>query len=380
VKGRRFLTAVVGISLMLMLAVALPLLSACPAPTTTEEVEQLQADLAAANATIADLEAQLAAVGVEPEVLELRMQHSWGAAENHFFEQYADIVREMTGGQIDIAVFSDGELVSWDELSDAVAAGTVDIGHTHPDYYEMVVPEGYLESAPYLWQTLDEEMAVIYEFGVGDLYAEALEEVYGYHVIGFQPDDYGALMFTKEINSIADMEGCVIQLLDPYASILAELAGSSATYLGPEEIYTSLALGVLDGVEYGGAKAMGDMGFHEVAKYFVLPRHQQSWFPFYFINADTWDSLTADQQAILEQAVYANGIYMRAFYAEGEASSLAMMVDAGVTVCYLPDEDVEAIFQKTLEWLEEDYAAMSPRCAEITERVFEALRVFGRID
>jgi len=313
-------------------------------------------------------------------VYKLRMQHSWGAAENHFFEQYCDIIREMSGGRIDITAFSDGEIVSWDELSDAVAAGVLDMGHTHPDYYEGVVPEGFLESTPYLWRTLDEEMAVIYEYGIGDIYAEGLEEVFGYHVIEFQPDDYGALMFTREIKSLADMKGAVINVLDPYASILAELAGASATYMGPEEIYTSLALGVLDGVEYGGAKAMGDMGFHEVAKYFVEPHHQISWFPFYFINVDLWNELPADLQAILREGVRANGIYMRAFYAEGEAESLMMMREAGVKVCTLPDEDVEAIFQKALEWLEEDYAAMSPRCEKAANICLEALKTFGRID
>jgi TRAP-type C4-dicarboxylate transport system substrate-binding protein len=356
VKRRRLLTAVLAISL---LALALPLVSGCEAETNGETPTN---------------------GGAPAKVYELRMQHSWGAAENHFFQQYADIVEEMTDGRIKIAVFSDGEIVTWDELSDAVASGVLDMGHTHPDYYEGVVPEGFLESAPYLWRTLDEEMAVIYEYGVGDIYTEALEETFGYHVIGFQPDDFGALMFTKEINSLADMEGCVINVLDPTASILAELAGASATYMGPEEIYTALATGVLDAVEYGGAKAMSEMGFHDVAKYFVEPHHQIAYFPFYFINADLWDELPADLQAILEQAVYANAVYMRAFYAEGEQKALAMMKGTGVKVCTLPDEDVEAIFQKALEWLENDYASISPRCARAADACLEALRDFGRID
>jgi len=360
VKRRRLLTAVVGISLALVLALALPLVSGCPAETNGE---------APANGA------------VPAKVYELRMQHSWGAAENHFFEQYADIVEEMSGGRIKIAVFSDGEIVTWDELSDAVAAGVLDIGHTHPDYYEGVVPEGFLEAAPYLWRTLDEEIAVIYKYGVGDIYAEALEETFGYHVLGFQADDVGALMFTRPISSLADMEGAVINVLDPYASILADLAGASATYMGPEEIYTALATGVLDGVEYGGAKAMSDMGFHEVAKYFVEPHHQISWFPFYFINQDLYDELPADLQAILKQAVFANSIYMRAFYAAEEVKALAMMQEtAGVTVCTLPDEDVEAIFQATVKWLQEDYASINPRCQRAADACMEALRDFGRID
>ena len=389
-KGKYFgiiLAFVLVVSLVVSLVAGACAPAAVPGEEAAEEIAELEDELATEKAKVgdledevADLEKEIAELRKPAEVYKMRMQHSWGAAENHFFEQYCDVVRELTGGRIDITAFSDGEIVTWDELSDAVAAGVLDMGHTHPDYYEGVVPEGFLESAPYLWRTLDEEMAVIFRYGIGDIYAEALEEVFDYHVLGFQADDCGALMFTREINSLADMEGAVINVLDPTASILAELAGSSATYMGPEEIYTSLALGVLDGVEYGGAKAMGDMGFHEVAKYFLVPRHQIAYFPFYFINMDLWNELPDDLQVILREAVNANGIYMRAFYAEGEIKSLAMMKEAGVTVCTLPEEDVEAIFQGALKWLEEDYAAMSPRCERAANICLEALKDFGRID
>ena len=389
-KEKRFgiiLAFVLVASLIVSLVAGACAPAAAPGEEAAEEIAELEDELSAEKAKVGDLEdevtdleKEIAELRKPAEVYKVRMQHSWGAAENHFFEQYADIIKETSGGRIDISVFSDGEIVTWDELSDAVAAGTLEMGHTHPDYYEGVVPEGFLESAPYLWRTLDEEMAVIYEYGIGDIYAEGLEEMFGYHVIEFQPDDYGALMFTKEIKSLADMKGTVINVLDPYASILAELAGASATYMGPEEIYTSLALGVLDGVEYGGAKAMGDMGFHEVAKFFVEPHHQIAYFPFYFMNMDLWNELPPDLQAILREGVRANGIYMRAFYAEGESKALAMMREAGVKVCQLPDEDVEAIFQGALTWLEEDYAAMSPGCARAANIVLEALKDFGRID
>jgi len=314
------------------------------------------------------------------ETYKIRLQHSWGAAENHFFEQYAAIASEMTGGKIDITVYSDGEIVPWDELSDAVATGMLDMGHAHPDYYGDIVPEGLLESAPYLWRTLDEEIAVIFEYGIGDIYKEALEERFGYHVIGFQPDDCGALMFTREINSLADMEGCVIQVMEPTASILAKLAGSSATYLSPEEIYDALATGAIDGAEYGGAKAMLDMGLHNIAKYLVLPRHQTAYFPFYFMNQELWNKLSPDLQAILREAVRANSIYMRSFYAGGEANAIEIMKDSGVKICYLPDEDVKAIYKESLMWLTEDYASISPRCKRAADICLEALKDFGRID
>lgn len=310
-----------------------------------------------------------------------RMQHSWGAAENHFFEQFADIVNDMSGGKIEISVFADGELVSWDKLCDAVAAGTLEMGHTHPDYYQGKVPVGELESAPYLWRNVDEEMAIIYRYGVGDIYRRAFEERYGYKVLGFQADDCGAIMFTQEVNDLDDMKGLTINILDPTASILRELGGASSTYMGPEEIYTALSRKVIQGVEYGGAKAMHDMSFHEVAKYFLLPRHQVAYFPFYFINKRTWEKLPDNLQAILLNAVKANTMYMRAFYAQKEQQALHDMVaNQGVTVSYLPDEDVKAVYEKALDWLQNDFAEKGPYCQEAADKCIQALKDFGRLE
>ncbi len=310
-----------------------------------------------------------------------RLQHSWGAAENHFFEHYAKIVNEMSGGKIEIKVFADGELVNVEKLCDAVAAGTLEMGHTHPDYQMGSVPVGELESAPYLFGNLKEEMAAIYRYGLGDIYKEAFEKRYRIKVLGFQADDCGAIMFTKEVNSLKDMKGLNINILDPYATFLHDLTGASSVYMGPEELYTALSRNVIQGVEYGGAKAMYDMSLHEVTKCFLLPRHQVAYFPFYFINKRAWDKLPADQQAILVNAVQANTIYMASFYAEKEQEALKTMVDKhGIKVTHLPEEDVKTLTKKSVEWIKNDFAKKGPFCKRAADAVLKAMKDFGRAE
>ena len=310
-----------------------------------------------------------------------RLQHSWGAAENHFFEHYAKIVKEMSGGEIEIKVFADGELVNVEKLCDAVAAGTLEMGHTHPDYQMGSVPVGELESAPYLFGNLKEEMAAIYRYGLGDIYKEAFEKRYRIKVLGFQADDCGAIMFTKEVNSLKDMKGMNINILDPYATFLHELTGASSVYMGPEELYTALSRNVIQGVEYGGAKAMYDMSLHEVTKSFLLPRHQVAYFPFYFINKRAWEKLPANQQAILVNAVQANTIYMASFYAEKEQEALKTMADKhGIKVTHLPEEDVKTITKKSVEWIKNDFAKRGPFCKRAADAVLKAMKDFGRLE
>ena len=309
-----------------------------------------------------------------------KLQHSWGAAENHFFEHYAKIVNEMSAGKIQISVFADGELVNVEKLCDAVAAGTLQMGHTHPDYQMGTVPVGELESAPYLFGNLKEEMAAIYRYGLGDIYKEAFEKRYKIKVLGFQADDCGALMFTKEVNSIKDMKGMNINILDPYATFLHDLTGASSIYMGPEELYTALSRNVIQGVEYGGAKAMYDMSLHEVTKSFLLPRHQVAFFPFYFINKRAWEKLPSDQQSILVNAVQANTVYMAAFYAEKEQEALRLMQEKnGIKINHLPEEDVKTITKMSVEWIKNDFSKRGPFCKRAADAVLKAMKDFGRI-
>lgn len=310
-----------------------------------------------------------------------RLQHSWGAAENHFFEHYAKIVQEMSKSEIEIKVFADGELVTVEKLSDAVASGVLEMGHTHPGYQMGTVPVGELEGAPYLFGNLKEVMAAIYRYGLGDIYKEAFEKRYKIKVLGFQIDDCGALMFTKEVNRLEDMKGMNINVLDPYATFLHELTGSSAVYMGPEELYTALSRGVIQGVEYGGAKAMYDMSLHEVTKSFLLPRHQVAFTPFYFINKRAWDKLPANHQAILTNAVQVNTVYMASFYAEKEQEALRLMQEKnGIKVTHLPEEDVKTITRKSVEWIKNDFAKKGPFCKKAADAVLKAMKDFGRIE
>jgi TRAP-type C4-dicarboxylate transport system substrate-binding protein len=188
-------------------------------------------------------------------------------------------------------------------------------------------------------------------------------------------------MFTKAVSSLADMKGLNINILDPYATFLNELTGASSVYMGPEELYTALSRNVIQGVEYGGAKAMYDMSLHEVTKSFLLPRHQVAYFPFYFINRRAWEKLPAHQQAILVNAVQANTIYMASFYAEKEQEALKKMADEhGLKITHLPDEDVKTITKKSVEWIKNDFSKKGPFCKRAADAVLKAMKDFGRIE
>ena len=360
----KFKKGVVGVGLVIVLLAALTLFGCAE----TEDVEE-------------------GFVGPRDVEYVLKMQHSWGAAENHFFEHYARIVDDMSGGRIQIEVYSDGELVDTGEIPDAVSSGLIDMGHTHPQFHLDVLDEGFIEYVPFLWRDVDEVMAALWHFGIADLLGEAIEETFDVVVLDFQVDDLGALLFSSPVQSIDDMAGMTINIEPPLADILHEQAGIKAVYYDAEDLWYNMNMGILDGLEWGGAKAMVDMDLHSAAVSggvpgqgsFVRPYFITAFHPFYCINPDVWNDLPKDLQSILREAVHANTIWMRSYYGYHEAESARIMEDAGIKIVYLPDEEVELLFKESLKWLEKEFAPLSPRTQKIYDAVIEALEDFGRI-
>ena len=65
-------------------------------------------------------------------------------------EKFADDVRTMTNGRLDIKVYAGGELVPALGVFDAVSQGTVEMGHGSPYYWAGKVPEAqFFSSVPF---------------------------------------------------------------------------------------------------------------------------------------------------------------------------------------------------------------------------------------
>jgi len=313
------------------------------------------------------------------EVYEWRLQHSWSAAESYFFDQYADIVREMSGGRIDISIFADGELVEVMEMPSALTMGTLDMGFVNPVYFRGVIPGTSVESAPFTWSNIDEFMAIYYQFGLEEEFRRLFRETYNVHLIHVVPDDYGAVLFTEEFSNLADLSGRKVSLSGAMADIMKEY-GVAPVAIDAGDLYTSLAMGTLDGVSFGGAKCMSDMGFFEVANYMMLPYHHSTWVPAYWMSVEQWELLPSDLQAILREACLANGVYIRSIYAAFELEAIAQGAENwGLEVITLPEEDVQALTIASMEWLR-NLKAEFPEATKSVEIVENALRTFGRVD
>jgi len=284
----------------------------------------------------------------------------------------------MSGGRLQLEVYSSNELVPDMDAADAIATGVIDMALIHLDQYSGTVPSGAVEQIPFLWKSVDEKLPVYFEWGLADTLRDEVESVYdGLKVVGWTIADPGAIIFKDEFKTLADLKGRIINVDDPMASILRDNFGLSITFFPPEEIYTALALGTLDGTEYGSEVAMTAMGLEEVAKYLMLPHYQQFWCGAYVTNQNNYDALPDDLKAILEEGLWAMGIHMRTTYDDMIITEREKMLKAGVTFVTLPDGDIAALSRGGLDALS-DIRTQSEYAERAVQIIEESLAKFGR--
>lgn len=215
---------------------------------------------------------------------------------------FADLVREMSGGRIDIKVFGGGELVPPLECFDAVRSGAADLAHGCAYYWAGKVPAAqFFASVPFGMNAQQINTWIINGEG-WELWRELYAE---YNLVPFPAGNTGVQMggwFNRKIESLADMQGLKMRMPGLGGKVL-ERAGATPVLLAGSEIYTGLERGVIDATEWIGPYHDYKMGFHQIAKYYYTPGwHEPGTMLEIFINKGKYDALTPDLQEIVRVA------------------------------------------------------------------------------
>jgi TRAP-type C4-dicarboxylate transport system substrate-binding protein len=216
---------------------------------------------------------------------------------NHF----ADLVREKTGGAIDIVVHANGSLFRGDEIKRAVQTGQVPIGERLISALGNENPIFELDAVPFLATDFDQAMKLyLASKPVLDeiLAAQSLKMLYA---VAWPPQGIYA---KKELNSGADMRGVKFRAYNAATARLADLLGAVPTQIEAAEISQAFATGVAESMISSGATGY-DMKLWEHTSHWY---DVQAWLPknFIIVNLQAWNALDeTTRAAILEAAAEA---------------------------------------------------------------------------
>ncbi|WP_434986103.1 TRAP transporter substrate-binding protein DctP [Vreelandella zhaodongensis] len=310
------------------------------------------------------------------DTVRLRMHTFYGTEVDHIAAELRERVSEASDGSINIQFFRGGELVDSDQFVQAVARGSIDIGHGVGSYWPGTVGIGTIEGGlPGAWVDVEEARDIFANQGLDELIAEAYEEQ-GVKLIGRGfGSDYG-LVTREPVSSLEDLSSMRIRATSSIATVL-EKFGVPTTFIPGEELYVALSTGVIDGAIYGGPVEYEQLRINEVAGYYTdINLLNPGWTENAFINPRTWDRMSEEQQQILvdELAQYLEDVHNwlekgnQRIIDEGELFEFAT----------LPEEDSNRLAEASIPIWEEE-AARSERNAQAIEILINNAIEKGRL-
>jgi TRAP-type mannitol/chloroaromatic compound transport system substrate-binding protein len=272
-------------------------------------------------------------------------------------ERIADLVEEMSNGQMKITVYGAGEQVPAFGVFDAVSSGSHQMGHSGGYFWKGKVPAAQFFTGVPFGLTADEINAWTNRGGGLELWREIYEP---FNIYPIPAGNTGTQMFgwfNKEINSLEDIKGLKMRIPGIGGEVLKRAGGIPVTLPGGE-LFTALQTGVIDATEWVGPYNDLTFGFQQTAKYYYYPGwHEPGSMLELLINKDAWNSLPNHLQVIIETASKAVNQDILDEYTARNNKALRELVDVhGVELRRLPD-DVIAEFKIIANDILEENAA-----------------------
>jgi TRAP-type mannitol/chloroaromatic compound transport system substrate-binding protein len=321
--------------------------------------------------------APLAAVSTSAaagDKMRLRMQTLYGTETDGLYKDFAKGIKSASQGTLAITRFRGGELVPNDQMLDAVSKGTLDMCQGYGGYWSGQLDIAKIESGiPGAWTSYDEAMYLHQSKGLSDLISEAYAEK-GVHYLGPVFGGPYDLLTTKPVTKLSDLKNMKIRATATVAAIL-EKFGIPTVYLPSQELYIALSTGAIDGVIYGGSLEYKALKLHETAKHYTsLNMINPGYADGMLINKKKWDSMSKDQQKVIELATAKHATDMHAWNVNG---CLDVNAEGIFEFSSLSTEDSNALTLAAQDvWNEE--AKKSPRNAKAIEALKATAKATGR--
>ena len=309
------------------------------------------------------------------EVYRWKMVTTWPANFPVFQEgavKFADDVRVMSNGRLDIQVYAGGELVPPLQVFDAVSQGVVEMGHGSPYYWAGVVPAAQFFSSVPFGMTAKGMNAWLYNGGGLELWREVYKP---FNLIAFPMGNTGLQMggwFNKKIDSLEDIKGLRMRIPGLGGKVFKK-AGGNPVLMAGGEIYTALERGTLDATEWVAPFHDMRLGLNRAASYYYYPGwHEPGTMFELMINTGKWVTLSPELQKVVEVAAAATSewIYAQMEY-QNQLALQQLKKKSNVEILPFPDDVLTALRKTTKQTLEEE-AAANPDF----KRVYDAYEAF----
>lgn len=280
--------------------------------------------------------------------------------------RYAELVKQMSDGRIELTVYGAGELVPPFSVEDAVQQGNAPVGHTPPYYAAGKNAALHWYTGVPFGMTSYEHVAWL-RWGGGqeiwdDIYAQRnLKPFYS----GNSNTQSGG-WFKKRIESVDDLKGLNMRIAGLGGEMLRKL-GVNAVLLPPTEIFQALQSGAIDAAEWVGPMLDQAFGLQRVTKLCYVPAFAEPAAAVAVVfNTDAWAELSPDLQAVCSAAASAAALEMHAQFDFHNAQAMQALAAEGVEFLNFPGDVVTAM-RGAWEQVKTELAGQSADVARVLE-------------
>lgn len=312
---------------------------------------------------------------VDERVFNWKMVTAWPANFPIFQEGpelFAEKVRAMSNGRMNIQVFAGGELVPALQTFDAVSQGAIEMGHGAAYYWAGKIPAAQFFSTVPFGMTTKGLEAWIYQGGGLELWRELYVP---FNLRPFPMGNTGVQMggwFNKKIDTLADIRGLRMRIPGLGGNVLKK-AGGNPVLMAGGEIYTALERGILDATEWVGPFHDQRLGLNRAARYYYYPGwHEPGTELELIVNIRAWEELPDDLKNIVEAAATATSTWIyTAMEFQNNNALQELRSRQNIQILEYPQEVLMELRKITAEALEEE-AALNPDF----KRVYDSYQKF----
>ncbi len=241
-----------------------------------------------------------------------------------------EMLEERSDGRLCIEVFHSAQLGEEKDTIEQTQLGVIDMNRVSLGPFNNIIEETKVFSLPYIFRSTDHMHQVV----DGDIGQSILDEFENHNLKGLAYYDAGSRSFynsQKPITSVEDLEGLKFRVMQSDVFVdMVDALGGNATPMPYGEVYSSIQTGVIDGAE-NNWPSFESSGHFEVAGHYTLDQHLIV--PEVLVmSKQAWDSLSPEDQELVQQAARDSVPVMRELWAEREKASEEKVREAGVEI------------------------------------------------
>ena len=256
--------------------------------------------------------------------------------------KFKEVAEELSGGRFKVEVYPDEQLGDSPDMVAGVKLGTLTMEFDLSSVVSSISgPASSCVDLPFLYPTYEDWEKGTFESGGLELFNETLAES-GYYCIGMYYNGMRQVISrTGCYHSSADLNGQKIRIAQDELNIgMWKDMGANPTPMSWGEVITSLSTGTVEALDHS-LGVFNDFSIHEIAPYITITNHASSPFPI-VCSLDWINSLSAEDRALVEEAVTLACKQQRDEERANEMDYIQRFKDEGATVEELTDEEVAA--------------------------------------